>query len=172
MSRWWPAVTVFLAAVLLWRSSCVERNETKQDVEQKAAIALADTQKVEAVKSLRKVRNATNKTLADPRPVLTKPEVKVIVDAERAACDTVLKAGEKQVEARDIRIRTLEKRNGGTLFVYGEAGVRARIGPDPVALFDAEGGIALRLSPTTYLQAGATTRQEVRLSVRKQFKLF
>jgi hypothetical protein len=40
------------------------------------------------------------------------------------------------------------------------------------ARFDAEGGVALRLDRQTQLQAGATSRGDVRVSVRRQVKLF
>lgn len=174
MKRWSHlAVAAAVVAVMLWWGSCRNTSETKQDVVQKAAIAQADTQKVEAVTSLHKVRNATDKVLADPKvTVLPKPVVKVIVDAERAACDSTIRASERQTETRDTRVKTLEKRANTFLSLYAEAGLRARLVGTPEARAEAEVGVEVSLDHTTALQVGVTSDQEVTVRVQKRLRLF
>jgi hypothetical protein len=176
--KWWRNLAGFLlpvlAVVILLRTgSCRERTETKQDIEQKAAITQADTAKVETIKTLRKVRHATDATLADTTsPVLPKPVVKVIVDAERAACDTVRAADSARVATRDVRIKTLESRDRGWLFLYGEAGGAFRPEPPIHVRLEAEVGIAIPLDRSTYLQLGVTTDQEVKVGVQRRVRVF
>lgn len=174
--RWWRnlALTlgpVVLVLVLLRSGSCRERQETRQDVEQKAAIAQADTVYRERVDTQWRVRTTTDVRIQHDT-VFTRDTVRAIVQAERTACDAVVSACTTQVALRDLRIKTLEARQRGWLFLYGQGAGLFRPSPPIRMRFEAEGGIEVPLDRTTDLQLGVTTDQEVKVGVRRRLRVF
>lgn len=143
------------------------------DHEQRVVIHQADSTHRAAVVQLQQVRHHTDRTLADPRPAISKTEAHAIVHQERAAADTVFRADSAAIKARDTRIKTLERRTGGHLFLYGQAGLDL---PPGLKVGDtqlqAEVGLSLKLSNTLSVQAAATTGGGVRIYGRKSLRLF
>jgi hypothetical protein len=98
--------------------------------------------------------------------------VDTVLQQEQAACDAVIAACAARVASRDLRIRTLEKREGGRLFLYGEAGAMVRLLPPLTFRAEGEAGLAFRLDRSTFLNAAVTTDQEAKVYVEKRVRLF
>jgi hypothetical protein len=162
----WIVAACLAAAYLLKPSP-----DSVTDKVEKQAIRAADSLHVDLKLRLGSVRLATDSVLVADT-TFRADTVTAIVQRERSACDAVLSACEARVAARDTRIKTLEARQAGWLHLYADAGVLLPGGLPVGARFDAEGGIALRLDRQTQVQAGATSRGDVRISVRRQVKLF
>lgn len=179
--KWWRNLAGFLlpvlAVVILLRTgSCRERTETKQDVEQKAAITQADTvyrrdtlwlaAKTAAYRSaLKKLPDS----LTIPEPV---KEVLNAADSTIRVCASVVESCDARVASRDLRIKTLEAREKGWLFLYGEAGGAFRPAPPIHVRLEAEVGIAIPLDRSTDLKLGVTTDQEVKVGVQRRVRVF
>jgi hypothetical protein len=166
----WLVAACLLAAYLLKPSpdDLIDRRE-------RDAIRVADTVQVVARDTLIVVRTRTDsimavRTITDT--IIHRDTVVRLIEVEREACDAVISACEARVAARDVRIATLERRNSAWLLLYGEMGARVPLHAIRDLDVGGEAGLALRLDRQTQLQAGATTRGEVRLSVRRQVALF
>lgn len=166
----WPAVLLIVAgliAALVWLRPT--GGEAVVDRQERQAIASADSGRRVFDVALPRARKKTDRALADTSA--TRQEVKVAVVEERAVADSSIAAADRQVAARDRRITTLEKRNGGILFVYSEIGVTSPL--DRLkAGFEGEAGLELRLDRNTRIQLGATSDKEVQVKVRRDFRLF
>jgi hypothetical protein len=142
------------------------RNGVTHDREREA-IRVADSVYVLRVDTLRLVQLSTDSFLQTDT-VFRREVVEKVVERERLACDAVMADCEARVATRDTLIKSLTP---ARLLLYGEAGVR--VPPSFLgARMDGEAGLALRLDRNTHLQAGATTTGDLRLSVRRQLKLF
>jgi hypothetical protein len=174
----WIVAACLLAAYLLKPSpdDLIDRRE-------KDAIRVTDSVYVTATDTLIEVRRHTDSVLVAVTDTLLqiipladtlihRDTVVQILGRERRACDAVVSACEARVKARDVRIATLERRNGGWLVLYGDMGVSAPIPTFRGLTVDGEAGVALRLDRQTQIQLGATTRGEARISVRRQITLF
>jgi hypothetical protein len=162
----WLVAACLLAAYLLKPSP-----DDFVDKQEKAVIRADDSLHLDLKLRLGAVRLATDTALATVL-VVSVDTVTAIVEREREACDAVVAACEARVAARDVRIATLERRNSAWLLLYGEMGARVPLHAIRDLDVAGEAGLALRLDRQTQLQAGATTRGEVRLSVRRQVALF
>jgi hypothetical protein len=167
-----------LLAIALWARGW-HRPDDVVDKEQRQHVARADSSHRARVTVLKKVRRTTDAVLADPtsqppngKPTITKDSAKTLVHHEREACDTVLAADSAQVKERDTRIKTLEHRLGGTLFIYAEGGLAMPVDSLLGSRLEGEAGLAIRLKRDLFLQAGMTMRREARLTVRRQWRLF
>lgn len=139
------------------------------DRQERQAIAVADSQRVERQAAVPVARRKTDKVVADT--TTSRPQIKEVIAEERTAVDSTLAAADRQIATRDRRIHTLETRAGGILFVYSELGVSTpldRLRPG----FEGEAGLEVRLDRNTRIQLGATTDREVQLKVRRDFRVF
>jgi hypothetical protein len=162
----WLVAACLLAAYLLKPSP-----DDLIDQREKEVIRAADSLHLDLKLRLGSVRLATDTALATVT-VVDVDTVKAIVQREREACDAVALACEARVAARDTRIATLERRNSAWLVLYGDMGVSAPVPTFRGLTVDGEAGVALRLDRQTQIQAGVTTRGDVRLSVRRSVTLF
>jgi hypothetical protein len=163
----WLVAACLLAAYLLKPSpdDLIDRRE-------KDAIRVTDSVYVQRTDTLTRVRHESDTALLFITDTVMKAKVDTVIRREREACDAVISACEARVKARDTRIATLERRNSAWLVLYGDMGVSAPVPTFRGVTVDGEAGVALRLDRQTQIQAGATTRGDLRISVRRQVTLF
>lgn len=167
--KWAPAVVAagILVAAFVWLWPTPPDNMV--DVQQRQAIEVADTIRRVAQQTMVVARRRTDRVLRDT--TTSRAEIQQVVGEEREATDSTLKVADRQIEARDTRIKTLEKRAGGRLFLFSEVGVASAIAPPFTLEFVGEAGIALHLDRNTQMQLSVTTDERLKLSVRRQLRI-
>jgi hypothetical protein len=159
----WLVVAVLVGVLVLARNGVTHDRERE-------AIRVADTVYRTDTLWLRAKRaryDSLRKQVADGDSTKVRPLI-LVADSTIMACDAVVSSCNARVAARDVLIKSLRPPR---LMLYGEAGVS--VPPSFLgARMDGEAGLALRLDHNTHLQAGATTGGDLRLSVRRQLKLF
>jgi DNA replication initiation complex subunit (GINS family) len=167
--RWGGLIVVAVVALALWWGGLQMRRDTATDVKEREAIRVTDTLYRTATDTLRVVRTRTDSVLTVDT-LIHMDTVRVLVERERNACDAVVSACEAQKAALKARIKTLESRSAGWLFLYGEAGGALQNASLPT--LEGEAGAAVRVDASTYIQGAVTTHGDIRLTVRRQLKLF
>jgi hypothetical protein len=159
----WLVIAVLVGVLVLARNGVTHDRERE-------AIRVADSVYVTDTVRLTRVHNEYV-SLRDTLRLTDTVQVRQFVhsaDSTISTCRIALSSCDSRVAVRDALIKSLRP---ARLLLYGEAGVS--VPPSFLgARMDGEAGIALRLDRNTHLQAGATTGGDLRLSVRRQLKLF
>ncbi|HYC31059.1 MAG TPA: hypothetical protein VEB59_02160 [Gemmatimonadales bacterium] len=148
------------------------------DAEPLPAVARADTVYRRTLDTLIQVRKVTDSlilpadTVRDTVTFVRRDTVRLLVEAERAACDNTLAACERRVEERDQAIDSLRKVGDPLLVVYGGGGFRVPDGLVTSTTVEARTGAMLRLKRDLHVVVEASTRRELLVLVRKQVRLF